>query len=74
MDDCRCQEPTSQRPRIIVVTPRVACAKITRETTSDNWGIPMLSKEGNIMTRKDAIFRTTAISMVKPCRKFLCFC
>ncbi len=34
----------------------------------------MLSREGSIMTRKDAIFRTTAISMVKPCRKFLCFC
>jgi hypothetical protein len=74
IDDCKCQEPTSHKPKTIVADPRHACAT-TMEMLKGVCSVTVAkpSREGNITSRKDPAFIETAISIVMPCQEYLRF-
>jgi hypothetical protein len=74
IDDCKCQEPTSHKPKAIVADPKHACAT-TMEILKAVCPVAVTkpSREASITSRKDPAFIRTVMSIVMPCQEYLRF-
>ncbi len=76
VDDCKCQEATSQTPRTIDTPPKMMCASVITDSLAEGCTMteePKLTKDGPITSRKDIKFMMTAASIKVPCFRNLAF-